>query len=133
MPCYLFLKIFFPIFFFTSGNELRPTVFHDYNQANVRISSNEVALKVLRLGYNNIHSLPTDCFEYLTNLEVLDLNNNPLFVIDQNTEISLGYLTNLQVNRYDLCFWFFCFSGYYHIKLMINSGFRWKNYLRNII
>lgn len=44
--------------------------------------------------------MPPNFFQHLTNLENLEVNNNPLMVIDQNTEISLGYLTNLQVNYY---------------------------------
>lgn len=59
-------------------------------------------MKVLKLGYNNIHSLLPTCFEYLKKLETLELNNNPLSVIDQNTEIALGNLKNLQVNLYIL-------------------------------
>lgn len=39
-----------------------------------------------------------DCFEYLKKLEILELHNNPLQVIDQNTEMALGHLKNLQVN-----------------------------------
>lgn len=87
------------ILFFILGNELHHTIFHGNKRLNKEIRNEEVALKVFKLGHNNIHSLPPDCFEYLTNLEVLELNNNPLLVIDQNTEISLGYLTKLQVSR----------------------------------
>lgn len=72
--------------------------------------NDKASLKVLKLGHNNIHSLPPECFEYLTNLETLELDNNPLSVIDQPTAISLGYLTNLKVNHsvlnvvfYDQC------------------------------
>lgn len=92
----MFILIFF---FFFLGNELHHTVFHDNKRLNKQIRNDEASLKVFKLGHNNIHSLPPDCFEYLTNLEVLELNNNPLLVIDQNTEISLGYLTKLQVGN----------------------------------
>lgn len=58
----------------------------------------ELTLKILKLGHNNIHSLSPNFFEYLRNLELLELNNNPLQVIDQNTEMALGHLKNLLVN-----------------------------------
>jgi len=80
------------------GHELRESVYRSYQRPNVPATNDEPALRVLKLGYNNIHSLPPNFFQYLTKLEILELNNNPLLVIDQNTEISLGYLTNLQVN-----------------------------------
>ncbi|XP_060873377.1 carboxypeptidase N subunit 2-like isoform X2 [Metopolophium dirhodum] len=80
-----------------SSHELRESVYRSYQRPNVPATNDEPALRVLKLGYNNIHSLPPNFFQYLTKLEMLELNNNPLLVIDQNTEISLGYLTNLQV------------------------------------
>ncbi|XP_026822301.1 tsukushin-like isoform X1 [Rhopalosiphum maidis] len=79
-----------------NSHELRQSVFRRYQHQNIP-ATNDPALKILKLGYNNIHSLPPNFFQYLTKLENLELNNNPLLVIDQNTEISLGYLTNLQV------------------------------------
>lgn len=82
------------------GYELGQTVFRRYRRPNIPATNDEAELKVLKLGNNNIHSLPPNCFEYLTKLEMLDLSYNPLMVIDQNTEISLGYLTNLQVNDF---------------------------------
>lgn len=87
------------LIFLFLGNELRLSLFRDKIFQGVFDSlNNESALKVLKLGNNNIHSLSAFCFEYLKNLERLELNNNPLLVIDQNTEISLGHLTHLQVN-----------------------------------
>ncbi|XP_025199329.1 carboxypeptidase N subunit 2-like [Melanaphis sacchari] len=79
-----------------NSHELRPSVFRRYQLPNIPVT-NDPALRILKLGYNNIHSLPPNFFQYLTKLENLELNNNPLLVIDQNTEISLGYLKNLQV------------------------------------
>ncbi|CAH1726478.1 unnamed protein product [Aphis gossypii] len=79
-----------------SSHELRQSVFRRYTRPSLP-ATNDPALKVLKLGFNNIHSLPPNFFQHLTNLENLEVNNNPLMVIDQNTEISLGYLTNLQV------------------------------------
>ncbi|XP_016656809.1 carboxypeptidase N subunit 2 [Acyrthosiphon pisum] len=80
-----------------NSHELRESVYRSYQRPNIPATNDEPALRVLKLGYNNIHSLPPNFFQYLTKLEMLELNNNPLLVIDQNTEISLGYLTNLQV------------------------------------
>lgn len=86
-------------FFSFVGDELRLSLFRDKVFQGVFDSlNNESGLKILKLGNNNIHSLSAFCFEYLKNLERLELNNNPLLVIDQNTEISLGHLTHLQVN-----------------------------------
>lgn len=64
----------------------------------IDFSDDESALKTLKLGYNNVHSLPPFLFEYLKNLERLELNNNPMVVIDQNTQTALGHLKKLQVN-----------------------------------
>lgn len=75
-------------------------MFRDTSKPKTAIdfSNDEAALKTLKLGYNNIHSLPPFLFEYLKNLERLELNNNPMVVIDQNTQIALGHLKKLQVN-----------------------------------
>ncbi|XP_025411848.1 carboxypeptidase N subunit 2-like isoform X2 [Sipha flava] len=84
------------------GYELRLSLFFDHQRQNVLITNDESihssksVLKVLKLGNNNIHSLTPNFFEYLSNLEELEISNNPLSVIDQNTELALGYLTNLQ-------------------------------------
>jgi len=86
-----------------TGNELRLNIFRVNKRSNLLdIISEEAALKILKLGYNDIHTLSLYCFEYLKNLEVLELNNNPLSVIDHNTEIALGYLKNLKVNNFIL-------------------------------
>lgn len=63
----------------------------------MQITDVDSALKILKLSYNNIHSLLPTFFEYLPELQVLELSHNPLSVIDQSTELALGYLTNLQV------------------------------------
>lgn len=79
------------------GHVIRKSIFIDDEDTTMQISNEESTIKILKLGHNNIHSLSPSCFEYLKKLEVLELNDNPLLVIDQNTEMSLGYLTNLQV------------------------------------
>lgn len=91
-------KYIFSSFFFL-GHELHKIVFNGYQHLNKQILNEEASLKVFKLGHNHIHSLSPDCFEYLTKLEVLELHNNPLSVIDQNTEMSLGFLNNLRVNN----------------------------------
>lgn len=79
------------------GYDLSPSVFFSNQRQSERMTNKESELKSLKLGFNNIHSLSPKFFEYLSKLEVLELSNNPLSVIDQNTELSLSYLTNLQV------------------------------------
>lgn len=55
-------------------------------------------LKVLDLGYNQIHSIDKDAFNHLaTHLETLKLNNNPLSVIDHQTAIAITTLRKLKV------------------------------------
>lgn len=55
-------------------------------------------LKTLKLGYNNIHSIDKDAFNHLsTHLEILELNNNPLKVIDHQTAIAITTLRKLKV------------------------------------
>ena len=55
-------------------------------------------LKTLRLGYNQIHSIDKDAFNHLsTHLETLELNNNPLSVIDHQTAIAITTLRKLKV------------------------------------
>lgn len=92
----IFRDIKYCVFVFL-GHDLQKTVFQNNQSPNAPLIHEESTIKILRLGFNNIHSLSPNCFEYLTRLEVLELNNNPLSVIDQNTEITLGYLINLQV------------------------------------
>lgn len=48
---------------------------------------------------------------------MLELNNNPLSVIDQNTEISLGYLTNLQVSY--CVYWFITWCNKKTVELQV--------------
>lgn len=81
-----------------SGHELRQHILRGHQRSNIQTIHEESTIKILKLGHNNIHSLSPNFFEYLKKLQVLELNNNPLQVIDQNTEIALGYLNNLQVN-----------------------------------
>lgn len=104
------------------GHELNKIVFRGYQHPNKQNLNEESPLKILKLGNNRIHSLSPDCFEYLTKLEVLELHNNPLSVIDQNTEMSLGFLSNLQVNDF-----FFIPKTNYEILFEI-LGFRFGKY-----
>lgn len=55
-------------------------------------------IKTLMLGYNQIHSIDKDAFNHLsTHLETLELNNNPLTVIDHQTAIAITTLRKLKV------------------------------------
>lgn len=55
-------------------------------------------IKTLKLGYNDIHSIDKDAFNHLsTHLEILELNNNPLKVIDHQTAIAITTLRKLKV------------------------------------
>lgn len=57
-----------------------------------------VPLRTLRLGYNQIHSIDKDAFDHLaTHLETLELNNNPIKVIDHQTAIAITSLRKLKV------------------------------------
>ena len=56
-----------------------------------------IPLKTLLLGYNQIHSINKDAFDHLPQLERLELNNNPLVVIDRPTEIALSSIRKLKV------------------------------------
>ncbi|XP_050440729.1 tsukushi-like [Adelges cooleyi] len=78
------------------SDELRPAIICHPKSSNGQ-EIKPVRLKTLRLGHNNIHTLRPDFFEHLTQLEVLELNNNPFKVIDQNTEFAISNLCNLQV------------------------------------
>ena len=66
-----------------------------------------IPLRTLRLGYNKITSINNDAFNHLSDLETLELNNNPLKVIDHQTAIAITTLRKLKV-RLDisirLCF-----------------------------
>ncbi|XP_050535618.1 leucine-rich repeat neuronal protein 1-like [Daktulosphaira vitifoliae] len=78
-----------------TSEQLKSTIFRKVTTSNTD-EQNPLALKVLKLGHNNIHSLQPNCFENFINLETLELNNNPFLFIDQNTEISLNLLHNLK-------------------------------------
>ncbi|XP_057378517.1 leucine-rich repeat neuronal protein 1-like [Daphnia carinata] len=54
-------------------------------------------LKTLKLGYNKIISIDKDAFNHLSShLEILELNNNPLKVIDHQTAIAITTLRKLK-------------------------------------
>lgn len=55
------------------------------------------ALRVLRLGSNALHTLDSDIFEHLPNLESLSLDSNPFKVIDRPTAIAITSLPYLKV------------------------------------
>lgn len=56
-----------------------------------------IPLKTLKLGYNKIISIDKDAFNHLSHLEILELNNNPLKVIDHQTAIAITTLRKLKV------------------------------------
>ena len=56
-----------------------------------------IPLKTLKLGYNQIISIDKDAFDHLSYLETLELNNNPLKVIDHQTAIAITSLRKLKV------------------------------------
>ncbi|CAH1963122.1 unnamed protein product [Acanthoscelides obtectus] len=53
-------------------------------------------LKELRLGNNKIRSLNPDVTDHITELEILDLSNNPLGPIDNSTLLAISKLSNLK-------------------------------------
>lgn len=57
-----------------------------------------IPLRTLKLGYNKITSLDKDAFNHISShLEILELNNNPLKVIDHQTAIAITTLRKLKV------------------------------------
>ncbi|CAH1963121.1 unnamed protein product [Acanthoscelides obtectus] len=54
-------------------------------------------LKELRLGNNKIRSLNPDVTDHITELEILDLSNNPLGPIDNSTLLAISKLSNLKL------------------------------------
>jgi hypothetical protein len=57
-----------------------------------------IPLKTLKLGYNKIFSIDKDAFNHLLSLETLELNNNPIKVIDHQTAIAITSLRKLKVS-----------------------------------
>lgn len=55
------------------------------------------SLKELRLDHNKLHTLNQDIFEHTTDIEILDLSNNPIVTIDQHTLAAIDSLANLKV------------------------------------
>lgn len=55
-------------------------------------------LKTLDLAYNEMHSLSSDIFEHLPNLETLILCKNTFHVIDMTTTIAIASLNSLKVS-----------------------------------
>lgn len=55
------------------------------------------SLRILRLGSNALHTLDSDIFEHLPNLESLSLDSNPFKVIDRPTAIAITSLPYLKV------------------------------------
>lgn len=56
------------------------------------------SLRILNLGYNNLHSIHSDLFEHMPELEELDLSGNPLTTIDHVTLIAISSLPMLKVS-----------------------------------
>ena len=56
-----------------------------------------IPLKTLKLGYNQIHSIDKDAFDHLPFIEILEINNNPLEVLDHQTAIAITTLRKLKV------------------------------------
>lgn len=57
-----------------------------------------IPLKTLKLSYNRISSIDKDAFNHLSShLEILELDNNPLKVIDHQTAIAITTLRKLKV------------------------------------
>lgn len=54
-------------------------------------------MKTLRLGNNQLHSLDSDLFEHLPNLEELYLDNNPFTVIDHSSTVAISTIPHLRV------------------------------------
>lgn len=60
-------------------------------------------IKTLKLGYNQIHSIDKDAFNHLSaHLEILELNNNPLKIIDHQTSMAITTLRKLKVRTLNL-------------------------------
>ncbi|KAJ0182873.1 hypothetical protein K1T71_000849 [Dendrolimus kikuchii] len=62
-----------------------------------------LAMRILSLAYNDLHSLNQDLFEHLAELEELDLSGNPLTTIDHVTIIAISSLPMLKVLRLRSC------------------------------
>lgn len=57
-----------------------------------------IPLRTLKLGYNKITSIDKDAFDHLsTHLEELELNNNPMRMIDHPTAMTITTLRKLKV------------------------------------
>lgn len=78
-----------------------------------------IPLKTLKLGYNMIHSIDKDAFNHLaTHLEILELNNNPLNVIDHQTAMAITTLRKLKVSHISVSIW----KKYTILVLLLNLG-----------
>ncbi|VEN40652.1 unnamed protein product [Callosobruchus maculatus] len=53
-------------------------------------------LKELRLDYNKIHTLDPNMTEYVIEIEILSLANNPLHLSDTDTVLAISKLSNLK-------------------------------------
>ncbi|KAJ8971417.1 hypothetical protein NQ317_018152 [Molorchus minor] len=53
-------------------------------------------LKELRLDHNKLHTLNQDIFEHTTDIEILDLSNNPIVTLDQHTVAAIDSLALLK-------------------------------------
>ncbi|XP_055593119.1 leucine-rich repeat-containing protein 70 [Uranotaenia lowii] len=77
-----------------TAKALKPEIFEG------KFSSDEyepmLAMKTLRLAYNQLHVLDSDLFEHFPNLETLSLEGNIFKVIDHQTEIALSSIHTLK-------------------------------------
>lgn len=85
-----------------------------------------IPLKTLKLGYNKIISIDKDAFNHLSHLEILELNNNPLKVIDHQTAIAITTLRKLKILNLAETGLASVPSGFFHallaLKMLILAG-----------
>lgn len=74
--------------------ELKPQVFEGPYDPDEYLPLD--SLKVLRLGYNQLHSLDEDLFEHMPNLQELSLIGNTFKVIDKLSEIAIAGVHSLR-------------------------------------
>lgn len=75
-------------------------------------SMGQLHLKVLDLSSNILHTLHQDLFEFLSDLEELNLASNPFKMLDHATLVALSSIHKIQVR--DIRFlYIFCYIGQY--------------------
>ncbi|XP_072159509.1 podocan isoform X1 [Bemisia tabaci] len=76
-----------------TGKALNPDVFRG---AFSRELYEPLSVKILNLSGNQIHSLSRSVFEHLQFLEQLDLDNNPIKIVDHTTTLAFSTLSRLK-------------------------------------